>query len=153
MSRVLNTDTLLGAVGLTASVVFLITSYRLSESVFLLPGDAPPFLVPQLFLYILLVISTAILIGGVLRGGVQVDLQNWMAIFGCIVIIMLATALMRPLGFLVVTPLAVWLSVFMLGYRSHLLNLSVSVGVVSALYLLLARFAQMPLPTIPGLGI
>lgn len=152
MPRVLNTDTLLGAAGLAASVFFLITSYRQGASVFLLPGDAPPFLVPQLFLYICSVISTVILIGGVLRGGMQVDPQSWIAIAVCIVVIVSATALMRPLGYLVVAPVAVWLTVFMLGYRRHLINLAVSVGGVGLLYLLLARFAQMPLPTIPGLG-
>ena len=52
MKRILNTDTLLGAVSALGGVFLLIVSHRQNASVFVLPGDAPPFLVPQLFLYV-----------------------------------------------------------------------------------------------------
>lgn len=153
MSRVVNTDTLLGAAGLAASAVLLVSSYRQGATVFLLPGDAPPFLVPQLFLYVLGVISVAILLGGLRRGGVSLDARNWRAIGVGFVTLVAATALMKPLGYLVVAPVAVFVTVLNLGYRNHLVNATVSVGIVALLYLLLVSFAQMPLPTVPGLGI
>ncbi|MCR9085847.1 MAG: tripartite tricarboxylate transporter TctB family protein [Rhodobacteraceae bacterium] len=153
MSRVVNTDTLLGAAGLAASAVLLVSSYRQGATVFLLPGDAPPFLVPQLFLYLLAAISVAILLGGLRRGGVRLDARNWRAIGVGFATLVAATALMKPLGYLVVAPVAVFVTVLNLGYRNLLVNAAVSVGIVALLYLLLVSFAQMPLPTVPGLGI
>lgn len=153
MTRIVNTDTLLGAAGLIVSAVLLTNSYRQGASVFVLPGDAPPFLVPQLFLFILGGISTAILIGGLVRGGVSLDGRNWLLVVLCFVIIVAAAALMPVLGYLVVAPVTVMAIIVLLGYRNLLVNSAVSLGIVGFLYLLLVRFAQMPLPEVPGLGI
>ena len=153
MTRIVNTDTLLGASGLIASAILLVNSYRQGASVFVLPGDAPPFLVPQLFLFVLGGISAAILIGGVLRGGVSLDRRNWGLMALCFAIVVTAAALMPVLGYLVVAPVAVMAVIALLGYRNLLVNGAVSLGVVGFLYLLLVRFAQMPLPEVPGLGI
>ena len=153
MTRIVNTDTLLGASGLIASAILLANSYRQNASVFVLPGDAPPFLVPQLFLFILGGISAAILIGGLVRGGVSLDRRNWLLVSLCFAIVVIAAALMPLLGYLVVAPVTVMAVIALLGYRNLIVNGAVTLGMVGFLYLLLVRFAQMPLPEGPGLGI
>lgn len=153
MSRVLNTDTLLGATGTLAAGFLLLTSYRASESVFVLPGDAPPFLVAQMFLYLLGAVSLAILVSGLRDGGVHFGAPNWLRIALSFATFVAATVLMKPVGFLVVAPLAVFATILILGYPRPLIAAAVSIGVVGFLYIVLVRFAQMPLPRIPGLGI
>ena len=152
MRRLINTDTLLGGVGLAASFVLLISSYRQGATVFLLPGDAPPFLVPQLFLYVAALLSSAILLGGLRKGGVALEPTRWGAIAFGFLVVVAAVTLMKPVGYLIVVPVAVFLTILNLQYRNHLVNGTVSLGFVAALYFVLVNFAQMPLPTIPGLG-
>ena len=53
---------------------------------------------------------------------------------------------MTRLGFLAVAPLAVFISVRLLGYRHHMLNVAVSLGVSVVLYVMLVRLAGLPLP-------
>jgi hypothetical protein len=76
-----------------------------------------------------------------------------MMIISTFVICVFATALLKPLGYLVVAPVAVFLSVWMLGYRNYLLNGVVSLGVSVGLYLLLVRVAGLSLPASPWLGV
>lgn len=153
MRRFANTDTVLGAAGLTVSVVLLFESFRQQQRIFVLPGDAPPFLVPKLFLCLFGTLSAAILFGGAARGGVASRTQNWARIAGCVMVNALAALLMQPIGFLLVAPLAVFATIKLLGYQNTVVSLVVAIGVVAVLYLLLVRFAQMPLPTVPGLRI
>lgn len=152
MKRLLNTDTLLGAALALIGTALLVSSYRQSASVFVLPGDAPPLLVPQLFLYLLIALSAILLLFGVLRGGADFATPSWGRIAAAFAIVASATALMTTLGFLAVAPVAVFLTCLTLGYRNHLLNLAVAAGVVGLLYALLTGFANMPLPKVPGLG-
>lgn len=153
MKKVINTDTLLGAAGVLLGLILLVTSYRLNESVFVLPGDAPPLLVPQMVLYLCVAVSLAILIAGLVRGGRNVDGQRWWHILGMAVVVCGATFLMNSLGYLVVAPVAVILTCLVLDYRNHFVNAAVAVFVTGAIYLLLTRFAHMPLPKLPGLGL
>ena len=152
-TNLFNTDTLLGAAGAIGASFLLMTSYRESASVFVLPGDAPPFLVPQLFLYFLLALSIAILVIGLLRGGAELNEVRWGLVGLTMAVMVAATVLMPELGFLVVSPVAFVLSVILLGYRRPIAMVLSSLGVSGGLYLLLVKFAQMPLPKIPGLDI
>ncbi len=151
-NHLLNTDTLLGAAGAIAGTSLLVSSHLESASVFVLPGDAPPFLVPQLFLYVLIVLSLMIFVTGLLKGGTDFGQVRWSAVALVMATIAAATLLMKTLGFLVVGPLAFFLVVLLLGYRRPIPLVLSSLGVNAGLYLLLAKFAQMPLPKIPGLG-
>jgi phosphatidylglycerophosphate synthase len=153
MKSVINTDTMLGAASVVAALALLQSSYAQSAAVFVLPGDAPPFLVPQLMLYATLLVGALMVVQGLRNGGVEVGTKNWGKIALAVMIVVAATALMQPVGYLVVAPLAVFASIRVLGYRNHLVNGLVSIGVVGLLYLLLVNFAQMPLPKIPGLGV
>lgn len=152
MSKVINTDTLLGAAGVLLGLFLLVTSYQLSESVFVLPGDAPPLLVPQIFLYLCIAVSLAILVGGVLRGGNALAPQRWGHILGVTIVVCAATFFMKSLGYLVVAPVAMVLTCLFLDYRNHIVNVVVAVVVSVAIYMLLTGFANMPLPKVPGLG-
>lgn len=153
MRRFANTDTILGTAGLIVSVALLIESFRQNKRVFVLPGDAPPFLVPKLFLYLLGALSVAIFIDGAVRGGATPLSRNWIRVAGCVIVNALAALLMQPIGFLLVAPLAVFATIKFLGYKNTMVSLVVAVGVVAVLYVLLVRFAQMPLPTVPGLRV
>lgn len=153
MKRAINTDTILGAAGGLIATVLLISSYRQSESVFILPGDAPPFLVPQLFLYFTIALSAVIFLLGLRSGGLEIGPKHWRNIAVTIAVIVAAAALMKPLGYLAVAPVAVFATVYLLGFRRHLVNLAVSAGFVALLYGMLTVFAKMPLPKIPGLGV
>lgn len=153
MMRLLNIDTILGAVLLVIGSVLLVSSYQQNAAVFVLPGDAPPFLVPQLFLYFWMGLSLVMCAGGIARGGTAFEPQNWPAIVAAAAVIILATALMRPLGYLAVAPIAVFVVCLLLGYRRHLVSALVSIGVVGVLYGLLVGLARLPLPTVPGLDL
>ena len=151
MQKLVNTDTVLGAAVGVASLWLLRSSFKLSELAFVLPGDAPPFLVPQMFLYMALALAAAIFVGGLLKGGVDFGRQNWWAIIGVAVVLTIAVLLMPRIGYLIVAPVAVFVICILLGYRNHLLNGIVALGVPVALYAMLTGFANMPLPKIPGL--
>ena len=153
MRRAINTDTILGAAGGLVATVLLVSSYRQSESVFILPGDAPPFLVPQLFLYFTIALSAVIFLLGLRSGGVDIGAKHWRNIALTVAVIAAAAALMKSLGYLAVAPVAVFATVYLLGFRRHLLNLIVAVGFVVLLYFMLTVFAKMPLPKIPGLEV
>lgn len=151
MKKLINTDTVLGAAVGAGSLWLLLSSYRLSALAFVLPGDAPPFLVPQMFLYMGLALSAAIFAHGLIKGGVDFGAQNWPAILGVAVALTAATILLPRIGYLIVTPIAVFAICLLLGFRNHLLNALVALGVPLALYVMLTGFANMPLPKIPGL--
>lgn len=153
MARVINRDTVLGAVSLAISVVLLWSSYGQSAAAFVLPGDAPPFLVPQLFLYISALLSLALIIGGVVRTVPETDKLAWGAVFTSFAIVALAAALMKPLGYLIVAPFAVLATTWLLGYRDLRVAVPVSIGSVALLYVALVRFANLPLPKIPFLDV
>lgn len=152
MKRILNTDTLLGAVSALGGVFLLIVSHRQNASVFVLPGDAPPFLVPQLFLYVMIALSLAVLASGILRGGEAVPPQRWVHLAAVLAVVAMAAALMKPLGFLVVSPVAVAAVCALLGFRRVLLNIVVALVITVLLYGLLTGLAGLPLPKVPGLG-
>ena len=150
MRRLANSDTILGmAVGLVGAVL-LASSYRQNASVFVLPGDAPPFLVPQLLLYAMIGLSLLLVVQGLRRGGVPAGRKRWGAILGVVVVLAAATALMQTLGYLVVGPVAVFLTCLLLGYHNHLLNAAVAVGAAGLLYAMLTWLAGLPLPSVPA---
>lgn len=151
MMRLINIDTILGAVLLAIGGALLVSSHQQNATVFVLPGDAPPFLVPQVFLFLWIALSLAVFVIGLLRGGTSFAPQNWFAAFGVFVLVAAATALMQPLGYLAVAPVAVFLVCLVLGYRNVLASAAVSAGVVGVLYGLLVGLARLPLPTVPGL--
>ena len=64
----------------------------------------------------------------------------------------MAAALMKPLGFLVVSPVAVAAVCALLGFRRVLLNIVVALVITVLLYGLLTGLAGLPLPKVPGLG-
>ena len=152
MKRALNTDTLLGGLCVIIATFLLVSSYRQSENVFVLASDAPPFIVPQLFLYLMIGFSAALCLSGLRLGGETVGPKDWMRIALTAAVIVAAAALLKTIGYLAVAPVAVIFVVFLLGYKNHLLNIGVAVGFVAFLYLVLVNFAKMPLPKVPGLG-
>jgi drug/metabolite transporter (DMT)-like permease len=149
-------DIALGAVCALLGISLLVPSYQEGARVFLIPGDISPYFVPKVFLYCWIVLSLGILAKGLvnLRRHTESPPQHkWMMIISTFVICVFATALLKPLGYLVVAPVAVFLSVWMLGYRNYLLNGVVSLGVSVGLYLLLVRVAGLSLPASPWLGV
>lgn len=153
MNRVINSDTLLGAALVLIGVGLLWSSYQQNAVAFVFPGDAPPFLVPQLFLYLWIGVSLLVFMSGLRRGGLAVPRQRWGAIALSFVVVVAAAALMRPVGYLVVAPVAVFATILCLGYRRHWINATVAVGVSGTLYILLTYVAGLPLPKVPGLGV
>jgi ABC-type phosphate transport system permease subunit len=142
-------DISLGAACSIIGVTLLMQTYTESASAFLLPGDISPYFTPKVFLFAWIAVSLGILVKGVigLRTASHPPVtRNWIAIVGCFAAAIIATALMKSLGFLMVAPLAVSVSVWLLGYRNHVLNLVVSVGVPIGLYLMLVQLAGLPLP-------
>lgn len=139
----------LGAVSAAVGLGLLVPSYREGARVFLLPGDISPYFVPKVFLFCWIALSLVLLVKGVLGLRHVSDApptRKWLMIFATFVVCVCATALMKPLGYLVVAPVAVFLSVLMLGYRNYLLNAVVSVAVAGGLYLLLVQVAGLSLP-------
>lgn len=151
MKSFINTDTLLGAISAVIGVLLLISSMSQSATAFVLPGDAPPFLVPQIFLYLWITIALALLLNGILKGGVEVGNQNWLAIATVLAIVIIAALMMKLVGYLIVAPIAVFLVCLTLGYKDHRINAVVSIVFAGLLYGLLTGLAKMPLPPIPGL--
>lgn len=151
MKRLVNSDTLLGGFFALAAVILLRNSYHSSSNVFLLPGDAPPFLVAQLALYAALALSLAILIKGILRGGVQIGETRWGPACLMVLLLVVTVLLFQAAGYLLIVPLAVLLCCLILGYRKPVPLIGLALGVPVATYLLLVKFAALPLPTIPGL--
>ncbi|MDB6179503.1 hypothetical protein PAF17_18655 [Paracoccus sp. Z330] len=150
MKQLVNSDTLLGGFFGLVALILLRSSYH-SSDVFLLPGDAPPFLVAQLALYAVLALSLAILIKGVLRGGVAPGDIRWRPTFLMMALLLMTTVLFKMAGYLLIVPLAVAGCCLILGYRKPVPLVGLSVAVPVATYLLLVKFASLPLPTIPGL--
>jgi hypothetical protein len=142
-------DIALGAVFALIGIGLLVPSYQEGARVFLLPGDISPYFVPKVFLYSWIAVSLAILVKGIrdLPGNTHAPAAHrWGKIIAVFVACVCATALMKPLGYMVVAPVAVYLSVWMLGYRNHLLNVIVSLVVSLSLYLLLVQLAGLSLP-------
>jgi len=142
-------DISLGAVAATIGLGLLLPSYREEARVFMLPGDISPYLVPKVFLYCWIVLSLGILIRGTLNLrtlGADRSTYRWWMIAATFLVCVCATALMKPLGYLVVAPVAVFLSVRMLGYRNYWLNGICSLVVSVSLYILLVQVAGLSLP-------
>lgn len=142
-------DIWLGAVSMLVGIALLVPSYQEGARVFLLPGDISPYFVPKVLLYCWIILSLVIFVRGITslrHTGDRPPQQKWGLIQATFAVAIGATALMKPLGYLVVAPVAVFLCVYMLGYRNHLLNAAVSVTVSISLYLLLVRVAGLSLP-------
>lgn len=142
-------DIALGAASGIIGLALLVPAYQEGARVFLLPGDISPYLVPKFFLFAWVALSVGILAKGLLglrAGSPGAAQRNWLAIVGCVGVALIATGLMKPLGFLVVGPPAVFVSVLLLGYRNHGLNIAVSLAVSLGLYLMLVQLAGLPLP-------
>lgn len=142
-------DIALGAVSGIIGLALLVPTYSEGARVFLLPGDISPFFTPKLFLFAWVALSAAILVKGVIglrHWTGDAVARNWGAIFGTFAVALVATGLMKPLGYLVVAPSAVFVSIWLLHYRNHLINLVVSVVVSALLYLMLAHLAGLTLP-------
>lgn len=151
MNRRLNGDAILGVVsGLTGGVL-LVSCFWQADGAFALPGDIPPFLVPQVFLTMWVALSLAILVSGLRNPPVAAANREWAAIGTIAVLLIAATILLRPLGFMVVAPVAVFLTCRLLGFRRHLLNALASLLGSGTLYLLLTRVSALPLPRTPDL--
>lgn len=151
MARALNGDVALGAgLGLIGGVLAW-SSHRQSAAVFLLPGDAPPFLVPQLFLYLWIGLSLLILWRGFARGVERNAAQATRggAVIAVFAVVAVAAALMPVLGYLSVAPPAVFFTVRLLGYRRFWVNAAAALAVPVLLYIALGRFAGLPLPRMP----
>jgi len=142
-------DISLGAVSACVGFGLLIPSYREEARVFMLPGDISPYLVPKVFLYCWIVLSLGILIKGVIKlraDNVDRSRYRWSKIAFTFAICLCATALMKPLGYVVVAPVAVFLSIQMMGYGNHWLNGIVSLVTSVSLYILLVQVASLSLP-------
>lgn len=150
MKRLVNSDTLLGGFFALAAVILLRNSYHSSSNVSCC-RDAPPFLVAQLALYAALALSLAILIKGILRGGVQIGETRWGPACLMVLLLVVTVLLFQAAGYLLIVPLAVLLCCLILGYRRPVPLIGLALGVPVATYLLLVKFAALPLPTIPGL--
>ena len=142
-------DIVLGAVSGLIGVGLLWPTYDEGARVFLLPGDISPYFAPKVFLFCWIALSAAILVKGV------VALPNWSrksyppkwgAVFAAFAVAIAATGLMPPLGYLVVAPVGVFATVWLLGYSNHVVNAVVSVAVSVGLYLMLSRLAGLSLP-------
>ena len=143
------TDITLGAVSGIIGVALLVPTYQEGARVFLLPGDISPYFTPKLFVFAWIALSLAILIKGAVgmrRWSGTAAEHRWFAILGTFATTLAATALMTPVGFLIVAPVAVFVSVLLLGYRNHLLNVAVAVIVSVSLYLMLGQLAGLTLP-------
>lgn len=151
VKRLMNSDTLLGGTTSIAATVLLLISYHSSRNAFLLPGDAPPFLVVQILLYAGLALALGLLARGLMRGGHAFGRVNWGATGLMVALLVIMMLLFERAGYLLVVPLGVLGACLILGYRKPVALLAVSVGVPVLTYFLLARLADMPLPKIPGL--
>lgn len=148
-------DVALGAVSATIAAVLLVASYQEGAKVFLIPGDISPYFVPKAFLFSWIALSLAILAKGVAslaQEGQEPLVQNWRAIGGTFAVCVVATALMPILGYLLVAPVAVVISVWFMGYRNHVLNVVIALVVSVGLYLLLSQVAGLILPKAPWQG-
>ena len=127
-------------------------SHRAGATVFVLPGDAPPFLVPRLYLYLWNGISIIILAGGLLGRGVPLPAIDLFRLAGVIACVVIGAVLMKLVGFLIAAALSVCVTCWLLGYRKIWVVLVTGVGSVVAIWFLLSVFANLPLPAMPGLG-
>lgn len=147
-------DILLGSICLLIGVVLLVSTRWQSAAVFVLPGDAPPFLVPQIILVLWIALSLGIIVSGLTRASQgELDNPHWGSIFAAAAVIIAAIALLKSLGFLIVAPVAVVLITRILGMRTWWLNILVALVGVGALYLLLDKAARLPLPPVPHFGV
>ena len=143
------TDIALGAVSGIIGLALLVPTYREGASVFLLPGDISPYFAPKIFVFAWIALSLAILIKGFFglrQWSGTAGQRHWFPILGTFAVALAAAALMKPVGYLIVAPVAVFVSVWLLGYRNHLLNAAVAVIVSVGLYLMLGELAGLTLP-------
>lgn len=148
-------DIALGAISGVIGAVLLVPSYQEAAQVFLLPGDISPYLVPKVFLFAWIAISLGIFLKGLLSlksDQTQTIKRNWFGIILVFVVVCLATFFMKTLGYLVVAPVAMVASVYLMGYRNISLNILVALVVSIGLYLMLVNLAGLSLPRIPILG-
>lgn len=142
-------DIALGVVSGMIALALLVPSFREGAQVFLLPGDISPYFTPKLFIFCWIALSLAIFLKGVIglrNWPGDGPRRNWAAVLGAFAVALGATALMKPLGYLVVAPVAVFISIWLLGYRNHVVNAVVSLAVSIGLYLVLAQLAGLTLP-------
>ena len=153
MTKCKNTDIVLGGSFLIIGIVLLAFSYVQADAVFVLPGDAPPFLVPKIYLYFWIGISLVILVGGLFGRGAPLPKVNMGRLLGVTAGVAVTAALMTFLGYLIAGILAVCFTCFLLGYRKPVVVALTAIGSVVSLWLLLSVFADLPLPTMCGLGV
>ncbi|MGQ7846247.1 tripartite tricarboxylate transporter TctB family protein [Granulosicoccus sp. 3-233] len=151
MKKINNADTYLGGISLLLGVIFLVISYKESATVFVLQGDAPPFLVPQIYLFLWIAISVALLLGGLLGKGTPiptVDKKRLVSVIGCVAI---GAVLMKYIGFVFAGAISVIGTCILLAYRK--IWIVFLTGILSGVlvWALLSGFADMPLPTFPGM--
>ena len=152
MIRLKNADSILGAVFLVAGLVFLYISYHADKSAFTLPGDAPPFLVPQIYLYLWIAVAVIILLGGLMGKGTALPTIAWKRFLGIFAMVAFGTVAMNLIGYLPAAIITVFGVTWGLGYRRLSILTAISVGSVAAIWALLVLLARMPLPATPGLG-
>ncbi|MCG8511885.1 MAG: tripartite tricarboxylate transporter TctB family protein [Rhodospirillales bacterium] len=153
MTRFRNADSILGAVFLVLGVALLFVSMDAGESAFVLPGDAPPYLVPRIYLYLWIAIALVILMGGLLGRGDALPRVNWARFAGVLFFVIFGAVAMPLAGFLISATVTVIGVCWMLGYRRLWVIATVALSSVLSIWVLLVMFARMPLPPTPGIGI
>lgn len=152
MARFVNTDTILGAVFLFLGVALFRVTLAVKDSVFVLEGDAPPYLVPQIYLYLWIAISAVILAGGLRgRSGAMPSIA-WRRFLGVISLVIAGATLMPFIGFLISGTATVFGVGWTLGFRRTGVLAGIAVASIVSIWALLVFFARMPLPVTPGLG-
>lgn len=146
-----NADTYLGAISLVIGILLLIISYQASATVFVLPGDAPPFLVPQVYLYLWIVISAVLLIGGIMGKGSPLPATDKTRLVSVICCVAVGAVLMKYIGFVVAGFFSVVITCLLLAYKKMWVVLLTSTISVIGIWALLTGFADMSLPTLPGM--
>lgn len=152
MARFINVDTILGAVFLFLGVTLFRVTLAVKDSVFILEGDAPPYLVPQIYLYLWIAISAVILFGGLRGRSGAMPSVAWRRFIGVISLVVAGAALMPIIGFLVSGTATVFGVGWALGYRHAGVLAGIALGSIVFIWTMLVFFAHMPLPVTPGLG-
>ena len=149
----LNADIMLGLMGILFGVSFLVYSYWESASAFYIEGDVPPFLVPQLFLYILICLSVVLCTMGFVKNIPSLEYIHGGKVLLSIAVVAIAIGMMASVGYLICAPLCFVAIAYILNYQNKKAIILSAIGVSFSLYILLVKVAKMPLPIIPWLGV
>lgn len=153
MARFINADTVLGTVCLFLGLTLFRVTLAVKDNVFILEGDAPPYLVPQIHLYLWIAISGAILAGGLRGRADAMPSIAWKRLIGVIALVACGAAVMPFIGFLISGTATVFGVGWVLGYQRPPVLAGVAAASILLIWVLLVFFAKLPLPATPGLGL